>query len=111
VRTIRAVLAENGIDPNLVTPVRADQRETTQALVTHPAVKSVDFTGGNVFGQWLIDHCRQAQVYAELAGVNNIVIDSTDAYKACWATWPSPVAVFRPDVHHLAGDFRARRRH
>jgi hypothetical protein len=58
-----------------------DKRETTQALVTHPAVKSVDFTGGNVFGQWLIEHCRQAQVYAELAGVNNIVIDSTDAYK------------------------------
>ncbi|MCX7258252.1 MAG: aldehyde dehydrogenase family protein, partial [Polaromonas sp.] len=60
----------------------ADKRETTQQLVTHAAVKSVDFTGGNVFGQWLIDHCRQAQVYAELAGVNNIVIDSTDAYKA-----------------------------
>jgi acyl-CoA reductase-like NAD-dependent aldehyde dehydrogenase len=34
------------------------------------------------FGNWLLDHCRQAQVYAELAGVNNIVIDSTDAYKA-----------------------------
>ena len=81
VRTIRAVLADNGIDPNLVTLCVADKRETTQALVTHAAVKSVDFTGGNVFGQWLIDHCRQAQVYAELAGVNNIVIDSTDAYK------------------------------
>jgi hypothetical protein len=27
-------------------------------------------------------NCRQAQVYAELAGVNNIVIDSTDAYAA-----------------------------
>jgi acyl-CoA reductase-like NAD-dependent aldehyde dehydrogenase len=61
--------------------VRYRQARTTQALVTHPAVKSVDFTGGNVFGQWLIDNCRQAQVYAELAGVNNIVIDSTDAYK------------------------------
>ena len=81
VRTLRAVLAENGIDPNLVTLCVTDQRETTQALVTHPAIKSVDFTGGNVFGQWLIDNCRQAQVYAELAGVNNIVIDSTDAYK------------------------------
>jgi phenylacetic acid degradation protein paaN len=81
VRTIRTVLAENGIDPNLVALCVADKRETTQKLVTHPAVKSVDFTGGNVFGQWLIDHCRQAQVYAELAGVNNIVIDSTDSYK------------------------------
>jgi phenylacetic acid degradation protein paaN len=51
-------------------------------LVTHAAVKSIDFTGGNAFGQWLIEHCRQAQVYAELAGVNHIVLDSTDAYKA-----------------------------
>ena len=82
VRTIRAVLAENGIDPNLVTLCVAAKRETTQQLVTHSAVKSIDFTGSNVFGQWLIDNCRQAQVYAELAGVNNIVIDSTDAYKS-----------------------------
>ena len=81
VRTIRTVLAENGIDPNLVTLSVADKREMTQKLVTHPAVKSVDFTGGNVFGTWLIDNCRQAQVYAELAGVNNIVIDSSDNYK------------------------------
>lgn len=81
VRTIRAVLAENGIDPNLVSLCVADKRSTTQALATHPAVKSVDFTGSNVFGQWLIDNCRQAQVYAELAGVNNIVVDSTDNYK------------------------------
>ncbi len=82
VRTIRAVLAEHGLDPNLVSLCVADKRATTQALATHPAVRSVDFTGSNVFGQWLIDNCRQAQVYAELAGVNNIVIDSTNAYKA-----------------------------
>jgi phenylacetic acid degradation protein paaN len=81
VHTIRAVLAENGIDPNLVSLCVTDQRATTQKLVTHKSVKSVDFTGGNVFGQWLIDNCRQAQVYAELAGVNNIVIDSTDNYR------------------------------
>ena len=82
VRTVRAILRENGIDPNLVSLCVAAKRETTQQLVTHAAVKSIDFTGGNVFGQWLIDNCRQAQVYAELAGVNNVVIESTDAYKA-----------------------------
>ena len=82
VRTIRTVLAENGIDPNLVTLCVAPSRATTQALATHANVKSVDFTGGNAFGQWLLDNCRQAQVYAELAGVNNIVLDSTNAYKA-----------------------------
>lgn len=82
VRTLRAVLAENGIDPNLVTLCVTNDRAVTQALAKHPAIKSVDFTGSNVFGQWLIDNCKQAQVYAELAGVNNIVIDSTNAYKA-----------------------------
>ncbi|MCL2658159.1 MAG: phenylacetic acid degradation protein PaaN [Betaproteobacteria bacterium] len=82
VRIIRSVLAENGLSPDLVTLCVADKRSTTQALATHPAVKSVDFTGGNTFGQWLVDNCKQAQVYAELAGVNNIVIDSTNAYKA-----------------------------
>jgi phenylacetic acid degradation protein paaN len=81
VQTLRTVLEENSLDPNLVSLCVADKRETTQALVTHPQVKSVDFTGGNAFGRWLIDHCRQAQVYAELAGVNTIVIDSTDDYK------------------------------
>jgi phenylacetic acid degradation protein paaN len=85
VRTLRAVLSEHGIDPNLVTLCVAEQRSVTQALATHPAVKSVDFTGSNAFGQWLIDHCKQAQVYAELAGVNHIVIESTHAYKAMLA--------------------------
>lgn len=82
VRTIREVLAENGIDPNLVSLCVPASHEVTQALVTHPDVHSIDYTGSNRFGQWLIDHCRQAQVYAELAGVNTIVIDSTDAYQA-----------------------------
>ena len=82
VRTIRAVLAENGIDPNLVTLCVAEKRSVTQALSQHESVKSIDFTGSNVFGEWLIDNCRQAQVYAELAGVNNVVIESTDNYKA-----------------------------
>ncbi len=81
VRTIRTVLKEQGLDPNLVSLCVAADRSVTQTLVTHPQVKSVDFTGSNVFGQWLIDNCRQAQVYAELAGVNNIVLNSTDAYK------------------------------
>ena len=82
VRILRAVLSEAGLNPDLVSLCVPANQQTTQALVTHPAVKSVDFTGSNSFGNWLIDHCRQAQVYAELAGVNTIVIDSTDAYQA-----------------------------
>lgn len=82
VRTVREVLSEFGIDPNLVSLCVTPNRSVTQALATHPDIKSVDFTGGNAFGQWLYDNCKQANVYAELAGVNNIVIDSTPAYKA-----------------------------
>lgn len=82
VKTIREVLAQNGVDPNLVALAVSPSHQATQELVTHPEVKSVDFTGSNQFGNWLIEHCRQAQVYAELAGVNHIVIDSTDAYAA-----------------------------
>lgn len=80
VRTIREVLVENGLDPNLVSLCLTQDRKTAQSLYQHPDVHSIDYTGSNTFGQWLVDHCRQAQVYAELAGVNSIVIDSTDDY-------------------------------
>jgi phenylacetic acid degradation protein paaN len=79
---IRQLLAEQGLDANLVSLCVTDQPEVTQALATHPAVASVDFTGSNAFGQWLLEHCQQAQVYAELAGLNHVLIDSTSAYKA-----------------------------
>lgn len=81
VRIAREVLAENGLDANLVTLFATDVPAETQALAKHPAVASIDFTGGNVFGSWLYENCRGKQIYAELAGVNNIVIDSTDNYK------------------------------
>ncbi|MCZ4304536.1 phenylacetic acid degradation protein PaaN [Zoogloeaceae bacterium G21618-S1] len=82
VRIAREVLTEAGLDANLISLAVVEKRADTQALATHPAIKSIDFTGSNVFGQWLIDNARQANVYAELAGVNNVVIESTDSYKA-----------------------------
>jgi phenylacetic acid degradation protein paaN len=42
----------------------------------------IDFTGSSEFGGWLEGHATQAQVFTEKAGVNAIVIDSTDAFKA-----------------------------
>lgn len=82
VRIAREVLAEQGLDPNLVTLAISADPAMTQQLATHPAVKSIDFTGGNAFGTWLKQHATQAQLYAELAGVNNVLIDSTDDYPA-----------------------------
>lgn len=77
----REVLAEHGLDPNVVSLAVCPKNEDTQALATHPAIRTIDFTGSGTFGQWLMDNARQAQVYAELAGVNNLVIESTDNYK------------------------------
>ncbi|CAM5786124.1 phenylacetic acid degradation protein PaaN [Castellaniella caeni] len=81
VRILRGVLAEQGLDPNLVTLCLPPSHAAAQSLYTHPDVHSIDYTGSNTFGHWLQNNCRQAQVYAELAGVNSIVIDSTDDYK------------------------------
>jgi phenylacetic acid degradation protein paaN len=80
VQIAREVLREQGLDPNLVQLAVVDEA-ATRALATHPAVKSIDFTGGPAFGRWLIEHATGKQVYAELAGVNNVVIESTDNYK------------------------------
>lgn len=85
VQTLRAVLAEQGLDPNLVTLCVTERNEVTQSLAVHPQVRSVDFTGGTAFGHWLMHNARQAQVYAELAGINHVLIDSTDRYQAMLA--------------------------
>ncbi len=77
----REVLAEAGFDPNLVTLVAENPDEKLAAsLAQRPEVKIIDFTGSTAFGDWLEGNARQAQVYTEKAGVNTIVIDSTDDY-------------------------------
>ncbi|CAN7556299.1 phenylacetic acid degradation protein PaaN [Variovorax sp. LjRoot290] len=82
VSVLREVLAEEGLDPNLVTLAVSAEPQLAQMLATHHAVASIDYTGGNVFGRWLQTHATQARLYAEMAGVNLLVIESTDAYAA-----------------------------
>jgi len=52
-----------------------------KVLATRPEVKLVDFTGSNAFGEWLERNATQAVVFTEKAGVNTVVIDSTDSFK------------------------------
>ncbi len=80
VSVLREVLAEQGLDANLVTLAVSPEPQLAQMLATHTAVASIDYTGGNVFGRWLQTHATQARLYAEMAGVNLVVIESTDAY-------------------------------
>jgi phenylacetic acid degradation protein paaN len=83
VQVCQEVIAEAGYDPNLVTLAAEDPADGIAAvLAVRPEVKLVDFTGSTAFGEWLESHARQATVFTEKAGVNTVVIDSTDAFKA-----------------------------
>ena len=82
VKIARDVLAEAGFDPNVVTLVAHEPGDSVaQTLALRPEVKIVDFTGSTANGRWLEEHARQAQVYTEKAGVNQIVVDSTADFK------------------------------
>ncbi|MBK7745137.1 MAG: phenylacetic acid degradation protein PaaN [Betaproteobacteria bacterium] len=82
VRIARDVLVEAGFDPNVVTLAAHEAGDSiAQALALRPEVKLIDFTGSTVNGDWLEEHARQAQVYTEKAGVNQIVVDSAGDWK------------------------------
>ena len=82
VEICRDVLSEEGFNPNIVT-LAADSAEAPLAkeLALAPEVKLIDFTGSTTFGNWLEDNARQALVYTEKAGVNCVIIDSTDNFR------------------------------
>jgi phenylacetic acid degradation protein paaN len=83
VQIAREVLAEAGFDPNIVTLVaHAADDDTAQKLALHPEVRLIDFTGSSANGEWLEKNARQAQVYTEKAGVNQVVVDSADDMKS-----------------------------
>jgi len=82
VRIAREVLTEAGFDPNVVTLVAHDTADDiAQSLALRPEIKIVDFTGSTANGRWLEEHARQAQVYTEKAGVNQVIIDSAADFK------------------------------
>ncbi len=82
VQAAREVLTEAGFDPQLVTLAAEDPADgMAKVLATRPEVKLVDFTGSNAFGDWLEQNATQATVFTEKAGVNTVVVDSTDSFK------------------------------
>lgn len=82
----REVLTEAGFDPNLVALAAERPGEgIAKTLAVRPEIKIIDYTGSTAFGDWLETNARQAQVYTEKAGVNTVVVDSTDDYKGMLA--------------------------
>ncbi|MCX4610377.1 MULTISPECIES: phenylacetic acid degradation protein PaaN [Streptomyces] len=82
VQVAREVLAAAGFDPNLVALAAERPGEgIAKTLAVRPEIRIIDYTGSTVFGDWLETHARQAQVYTEKAGVNTVIVESTDDYK------------------------------
>ncbi|MDQ1487206.1 MAG: hypothetical protein QOJ62_2899 [Actinomycetota bacterium] len=75
----RDVLADYGFDPALLNLAVEDNGEgLASTLATHPDIRIVDYTGSSSYGEWLESNARQAVVFTEKAGVNCVVIESTD---------------------------------
>jgi phenylacetic acid degradation protein paaN len=81
VEVAREVLAEAGFDRALVQLApEADGEGLARTLVERPEIVVVDYTGGPGFGSWLEENAAAngILVYTEKAGVNTVVVDSTD---------------------------------
>ncbi|WP_405888172.1 phenylacetic acid degradation protein PaaN [Streptomyces sp. NBC_01136] len=82
VQVARQVLTAAGFDPNLVALAAERAGEgIAKTLAVRPQIRIIDYTGSTAFGDWLETHARQAQVYTEKAGVNTVIVESTDDYK------------------------------
>jgi phenylacetic acid degradation protein paaN len=81
VEAAREVLEEAGFDPALVQLAAEDDGQgLAKTLAERPEVAIIDYTGGPAFGAWLEQRgaVLGKLVYTEKAGLNTVVVDSTD---------------------------------
>ena len=81
VQVCREVLGEAGFSPALVQLAAEGDGDALAAdLALQPEVAIIDYTGGPTFGDWLEREGAAAgkAVFTEKAGVNSVVLDSTD---------------------------------
>ena len=82
VAVAREVLTEAGFSPDLVLLMAEREGDgLAKTLALRPEVRVIDYTGSTGFGVWLEKNATQAAVFTEKAGVNTVVVDSTDDYR------------------------------
>lgn len=79
---IQKTLQANGFEAGIV-QLATDTPDApiTKELAEHPSVKLIDYTGGNAFGDYL-ETLPGKRTFTEKAGINSIVLHSTDNLKA-----------------------------
>ncbi|MFG3438096.1 aldehyde dehydrogenase family protein [Nonomuraea sp. NPDC047897] len=116
VRACREALAEAGFDPGLIgLAVDTAAEPVTKALVRHPAVRIVDFTGSATFGSWVEANAFPAVAYTETSGVNSVLIHSYDELQPVLRALAGSLCLFSAQMctspqnfyvpRALAGDF------
>ncbi len=95
VRLCRQVLAEYGVDPNLVI-LAADTVDEPIAgkFLERNDVAIVDFTGSQRYGSWLEKNLPDKLVYTETSGVNSVVIESSDNLDGAIAAIANSLCLF-----------------
>jgi len=78
----RQTLKDAGFDANLVS-LLVDDSGTPMAkdVAVNPDIRLVDCAGRTEYAEWFEDNARQAKVFTHKAGVNCVVVESTDDYK------------------------------
>ncbi len=81
VAELRNVLVENGLNPDIIQlAVDTVSNPITKQLAEHKAVKLIDYTGGNVFGDYI--ESLNKTTFTEKAGVNSVILDSAKDIKS-----------------------------
>ncbi|MBI3504111.1 MAG: phenylacetic acid degradation protein PaaN [Proteobacteria bacterium] len=95
VRIAREVLKEAGLDPNGV-QLMADgiYAPVAQTLAKRPEIAIIDYTGGPEFGDWLSKNAGHATIFAEKAGTNAVVVESTDNAKGMFQNLAFSLALY-----------------
>lgn len=81
VEVLQQTLRDAGFDPHVVMlAVDTPEKPLAKVLAQRPEIALVDYTGSTQFGDWLEENAA-GLVFTEKAGVNSVVIDSTDDLK------------------------------
>lgn len=79
----REVLMEVGLPADVVLLAPENPGGTlAKTLAQDERIALIDYTGSNTFGQWLRENAATDLVYTEEAGVNSMVLVSTDNFTA-----------------------------
>lgn len=94
VAEIQHLLSSLGFDPHII-QLAADRTDKpiTKLLAEHTEVKIIDFTGGNLFGDY-VEALPGKVTFTEKAGVNSVILDSFSDLKGAMQNLAFSVSLY-----------------